>query len=505
MTESKQGKQVKQVLTTAFGQPVDDNQNSITAGPNGPVLMQDLHLLDKLAHFDRERIPERVVHAKGGGAYGYFEVTHDISKICKAKVFGKVGQRTPVFGRFSTVTGERGSADGIRNPRGFAIKHYTEEGIWDMVGNNTPIFFIRDPSKFPDFIHSQKRDPQTNLPYVEAFWDFASLVPESVHQFSFLFSDRGIPANFRQMDGFSSHTYKFVNAENEAVWVKMHYKTDAGIKNMTSREAAEICGNNPDHAVKDLFDTIAAGKQVSWTMYIQVMSLEEGKNYKWNIFDITKVWPHGDYPLQKVGKLVFNRNPENYFAEVEQAAFSPSNLVPGIEPSLDRMLQARLFSYTDTQRHRLGVNFMQIPINCPYKVANYQRDGFMVVNGNKGKEPNYEPNSFSTAPKQDPSFAMHAYPVNGLVARHEFEHPNDDYEQPRVFYRKVLDEAQRARMIEAIVDNLGQVTTPGVQERMVGIFKKVDPDYGKRVEEGLAKLKNKDPDVMHGPLIITDK
>jgi len=284
----------------------------------------------------------------------------------------------------------------------------------------------------------------------------------------------------------------------------MHYKTDTGIKNLTSSEAATICGSNPDHAIKDLFDSIAGGKQVSWTMYIQVMPLEECKNYKWNIFDITKVWPQGDYPLQQVGKLVFNRNPENYFAEVEQAAFSPANLVPGIEPSLDRMLQARLFSYTDTQRHRLGGNFMQIPVNCPYRVSNYQRDGFMAVNKNGGRCPNYEPNSFDTAPKQDPSYAVHAYPVDGLIGRFPFEHPNDDFEQPRTFYRKVLDEAQRTRLIENIVDNLGQVTMAGVKERMLDIFEKVDPDFSKRVAKGLAKLADKEPDVMKGPLIISE-
>lgn len=481
----------KTLLTTSFGAPVDDNQNSLTVGRFGPILLQDSHLIDKLAHFDRERIPERVVHAKGAGAHGYFEVTHDITKFSKAKVFGKVGKRTPVFVRFSTVGGEKGSADAARDPRGFAVKHYTEEGVWDMVGNNTPIFFIRDPIKFPDFIHTQKRNPQTNLGDANAFWDFASLVPESVHQFSFLFSDRGTPANYRQMNGYSSHTFKLVNSAGEGFWVKFHYKPEAGVKNFTGAEAAEMCSKDPDNATRDLFEHIASGKQAAWSVFVQVMPLEQAKTYKWNIFDVTKVWPHSDFPLIPVGKLVLNRNPENYFAETEQSAFSPSHLVPGIEPSLDRMLQARLFSYPDTHRHRLGANYLQIPINCPYnsKVANHQRDGPMAVNGNGGSAPNYEPNSYVSDPKQDPKYALKSYQLDDWVLRAYHNHPNDDFEQPRAFFRRVLSDRDRNNLIGNIVGHLSKVTQPGVQERMISIFTKVDPEYGRRVSEGLLKAK----------------
>lgn len=455
------------------------------------MLLQDVALIDKLAHFDRERIPERVVHAKGAGAHGYFEVTADITKYCKAKLFNKIGKRTPVFLRFSTVGGEKGSADAARDPRGFAIKHYTEDGIWDMTGNNTPIFFIRDPQKFPDFIHTQKRNPQTNLGDPNAFWDFASLVPESIHQFMFLFSDRGTPANYRQMNGYSSHTYKWVNAQGEGFWVKLHYKTDAGIKNFTGDEAAAMCSKDPDHATRDLFEHIASGKTATWTACVQVMPMEDAKAYKWNIFDVTKVWPHKDYPLIPFGKLVLNRNPKNYFAEVEQSAFSPSHLVPGIEPSLDRMLQARLFSYPDTHRHRLGPNYLQIPINCPYacKVSNQQRDGFMTVNGNQGSEPNYEPNSIKGTPKQTSEGALAKYHVEGWVARAFHNHPNSDFEQPGNFYRNVLSEYDRTNLVKNIVGHMKNVTQPGVVERELAILQKVDKEFARRVSEGLAQAR----------------
>ena len=339
-------------LTTANGNPVDSNQQSITIGPKGPVLIQDHHLIEKLAHFDRERIPERVVHAKGAAAHGYFEVTHDISKYSSAKFLSKVGKRTPVFLRFSTVGGESGSADTERDPRGFALKFYTEEGNWDMVGNNTPVFFLRDGMKFPDFIHTQKRNPRTHLKDPDMFWDFLSLVPESIHQVSILFSDRGTPDGFRHLNGYSSHTLKLVDSSGKYVYCKWHFKTDQKIKNLSASKATELAGSDADYATRDLFNAIEKGQYPSWSTYVQIMTEEQANKYKWNILDVTKVWPHSDFPLIPVGKLVLNRNPENYFAETEQVAFSPSHLVPGIDVSFDKMLQARLFSYPDTHRHR---------------------------------------------------------------------------------------------------------------------------------------------------------
>lgn len=372
-------------LTTSTGSPVDDNQNSVTAGEYGPVVISDFHLIDKLAHFDRERIPERVVHAKGAGAHGYFKVTNDVTKYTKAKVFESIGKVTPTFARFSTVAGEKGSPDTWRDPRGFAVKFYTEEGNWDMTGNNTPVFFIRDPIKFPDFIHSQKKCPRTNLPNAVSAWDFWSLSPESTHQVTILMSDRGTPDGFRHMNGYSSHTFKWINKEGEAHWVKLHFKTKSGIKNLKRDEAAQLY-TDPDYATRDLVNHIDQGKTVEWDLFIQAIPERDAYSYKWNIFDVTKVIPHGDYPLIPVGTLVLNKNVENYFAETEQSAFSPGHLVPGMEASMDKMLQGRLFSYPDTHRHRLGANYEQIPINCPYraKVSNGHRDGPMRVDGNQG-------------------------------------------------------------------------------------------------------------------------
>jgi len=476
-------------LTTADGEPVTDDNNSISIGPGGPLLLQDYKLLDKLAHFERERIPERVVHAKGSGAHGYFEVTNDVTKYCKAKFLNRVGKRTPVLARFSTVGGEKGSADTARDPRGFAVKFYTEEGNWDMVGNNTPVFFIRDPSKFPDFIHTQKRNPQTNLKDANMFWDFLSLTPESLHQVTILFSDRGVPKGYRHMNGYSSHTFKNVNAQGKAYWVKYHFKTDQGIENFTQEEADRIAGDNPDYAQQDLFEAIAEKKFPTWSVSIQVMEFEDAWKYKWNPFDVTKVWPHKDYPLIPVGKMVLNRNPENYFAEIEQASFQPSSLVPGIEPSLDRMLQGRLFSYADAHRYRLGTNYLQIPVNCPYatRVRNYQRDGFMTVNGNQGSAPNYWPNSVEGSPRPDTTHSdVHAYDVSGVVGRHMPNHPNSDFEQPGNLYRNVMTSEQRTRLVNNIVGHLKNARKD-IQEKMVAIFSKADREYGARVHEGLLK------------------
>ncbi|RUP46372.1 catalase [Jimgerdemannia flammicorona] len=480
------------ILTTSNGNPVDNNQTSITAGENGPVLISDFHLIDKLAHFDRERIPERVVHAKGAGAHGYFEVTHDFSKFTKAKFLNSLGKRTPVFLRFSTVGGEKGSADTARDPRGFAIKFYTEEGNWDMVGNNTPVFFIRDPSKFPDFIHTQKRNPQTNLGDPDMFWDFLSLVPESIHQVTILFSDRGTPDGYRHMNGYSSHTLKLVDHAGRFRYVKWHFKTDQGNKTLTSQQAGKLAGEDPDYATRDLFNAIARGDHPSWTVYLQVMEAEDALKYRFNPFDVTKVWPHKDYPLQQIGKLVLNRNPENYFAETEQVAFSPSHLVPGIDASVDRMLQGRLFSYPDTHRHRLGPNYSQIPINAPIsRVSNHHRDGFMAVNGNGGSVPNYEPNSHDNSPRQinvvGTTFANEE--VSGRTDRHGYVLTDDDFFQAGQLYRLMTAE-QRDHLIENIAGHLKNAKLH-IRQRQIANFSRADKEYGRRVEEGIAKLSPK--------------
>lgn len=479
------------VLTNGNGNPVDDNQTSLTAGQHGPILLQDFNFIDKIAHFDRERIPERVVHAKGAGAHGYFEVTKDIRHLCKAKFLNQVGKRTPVFLRFSTVGGEKGSADTDRDPRGFAVKFYTEEGNWDMTGNNTPVFFIRDPQKFPDFIHTQKRNPKSNLKDPDAFWDFASLVPEVIHQFSILFSDRGTPNGFRHMHGFSSHTLKFVNEKGEGHWVKLHFKTDQGVKNFTAEEAGALAGSDPDYATRDLFENIEKGNFPSWTVKIQAMPLDKAASYRWNIFDVTKVWPQKDYPLQEIGRMVLNRNPENYFAETEQAAFSPSHMVPGIEPSPDKMLQGRLFSYPDTHRHRLGANYLQIPINQPYcaKVSHHQRDGPMAVNGNFGSAPNYEPNSLGGPNQAGRSAALTPYAVSGMVDRHAAVLKDDDFVQAGNLYRLMTPE-QKTRLVNNIAGNLKNAKKH-LRERQLAHFKRADPEYGARIEKAVLQFGTK--------------
>jgi catalase len=478
-------KKSKNTLTTAFGIPVGEDQNSMTAGVRGPVLMQDMHLIEKLAHFDRERIPERVVHAKGAGAHGYFEVTADVTKFTKAAFLSKIGKKTDVFLRFSTVGGEKGSADAARDPRGFAIKFYTEDGNYDLAGNNTPVFFIRDPLKFPDFIHTQKRHPATNLPDANMFWDFLSLTPESIHQVTILFSDRGTPATYRNMNGYSSHTYKWYNAKGEYFWVQYHFKTDQGIKNLTRKEAQKLCGEDPNHATRDLFESIERGDHPSWTLEMQILTPEQAKDFAWDIFDITKVWPHTEVPPIKVGKLVLNRNPANYFAEVEQAAFCPGNVVPGIAVSPDKMLQARVFSYHDTHIHRLGPNYHLIPINAPKYAAenSYQRDGFMQTGPNEGGRPNYWPNSFG-GPQPDPRASEPPFEIEGRAGRYPYQHPNDDFVQAGNLYRKVMRDQDRKNLIGNIVDHLGGAQRR-IQLRQAAIFYKADADYGRRVAEGL--------------------
>ena len=472
-------------MTTGFGAPIGNDLNTATAGARGPALMQDVHLLEKMAHFDRERIPERVVHAKGAGAYGFFEVTADVSRYTRAAFLAQVGKRTEVFARFSTVGGERGSADSARDPRGFALKFYTEEGNYDLVGNNTPVFFIRDPLKFPDFIHTQKRNPRTNLKDATMFWDFLSLTPESLHQVTVLFSDRGTPATYRNMNGYSSHTYKWYNAAGEYFWVKYHFKTDQGIRNLTRQESEHLAGANPDHATQDLYDAIAAGDFPSWTLEMQIMPPEQAKDYRFDIFDVTKVWPHADVPPIKIGKLVLDRNPVNYFAEVEQAAFNPSNLVPGIAASPDKMLQGRLFSYHDTHLHRLGPNYQLIPVNAPKAatVHNYQRDGFMRVDDGGGAGPNYWPNSFG-GPAPDAAALEPHYPVEGEARRHAYTHPNDDHSQPGELYRKAMNDMDREHLVGNIVDHLKNAL-PRIQKRQCALFYKADSEWGTRVAAGL--------------------
>jgi catalase len=474
-----------QKLTTAFGIPVANDLNSLTAGERGPVLMQDVHLLEKLGHFDRERIPERVVHAKGAGAGGYFEVTADVTRYTKAKFLSEIGKRTEVFARFSTVGGEKGSADAERDPRGFALKFYTEEGNYDLVGNNTPVFFIRDPLKFPDFIHTQKRNPANNCKDPNMFWDFLSLTPESIHQVTILFSDRGIPASFRNMNGYGSHTFKWYNEKGEYFWVQYHFKTDQGIKNLTRQEAEIMRSKDPDHATRDLYEAIERGDYPSWTLQMQIMTPEQAKDYRFDILDITKVWPHADFPPIEVGKLVLNRNPKNYFAEVEQAAFGPQNLVPGIAASPDKMLQGRLFSYHDTHLHRLGPNYHLLPVNAPKNATenSYQRDGAMRTDPNGGGGPNYWPNSFN-GPEPDISAKEPLIEISGQADRHQYTHPNDDFVQPGNLYRDVMADQDRENLAGNIIGHLGGAQKR-IQLRQTALFFKADPDYGRRVAEGL--------------------
>lgn len=483
----------RKTLTTESGAPVADNQNSQTAGPGGPILMQDHHLIEKLAHFDRERIPERVVHAKGSGAYGYFEVTAEASRWTRAKFLSRMGKRTEVFVRFSTVAGERGSADTVRDPRGFAIRFYTEEGNYDLVGNDTPIFFIRDPLKFPDFIHSQKRDPYTNIQWPDNIWDFFSLSPEATHQFTWLFGDRGIPASYRHMDGFGSHTFQWVNAQGEVFWVKYHFKVDQGIKCLTSEEAARIAGADPDYCQRDLLQAIERGEFPSWTLKMQIMPAADAPNYRFNPFDLTKVWPYRDYPLIPIGKMVLNRNPENYFAEVEQAAFNPANFVPGIGPSPDKMLQGRLFAYGDTHRYRLGINHTQLPVNRPHatEAANYARDGAMRFDGNHGGAKNYEPNSFN-GPAQSGQPLWAPIEVHGAAGSHapERHREDDDFVQAGNLYR-LMSEAEKRRLAANLAAGLAQVSREEIIERSIGHFRKADPDYGARVDKAVRELRAK--------------
>jgi catalase len=473
-------------LTTAFGAPVVDNQNIQTAGPRGPALLQDVWFLEKLAHFDREVIPERRMHAKGSGAHGTFTVTHDITRYTRAKIFGEVGKKTPMFARFSTVAGERGAADAERDIRGFALKFYTEEGNWDLVGNNTPVFFMRDPLKFPDLNHAIKRDPRTGLRSANSNWDFWTSLPEALHQVTVVMSDRGLPRSFRHMHGFGSHTFSFLNAQNERFWVKFTFKTQQGIQNLTDAEAEALVGKDRESSHRDLYESIENKDFPRWTLYVQIMPEKEAGTYHLNPFDLSKVWPHGDYPLIEVGVLELNRNADNHFAEVEQAAFNPANVVPGISFSPDKMLQGRLFSYGDAQRYRLGVNHSHIPVNapkCPFH--SYHRDGQMRVDGNQGGTLGYEPNSEQEWAEQ-PDFHEPPLSIEGAADHWNHRVDEDYYSQPRALFR-LMTPAQQ----QALFDNTARAISGAseqVKQRHIGNCTLCDPAYGAGVAEAIARL-----------------
>jgi len=471
-------------LTNNVGAPVADNQNVLTAGPRGPMLLQDAWFLEKLAHFDREVIPERRMHAKGSGAYGTFTVTHDITKYTKAKIFSEVGKKTDLFLRFSTVAGERGAADAERDIRGVAIKFYTEEGNWDLVGNNTPVFFLKDPLKFPDLNHAVKRDPKTNMRSARNNWDFWTSLPESLHQVTITMSERGIPYSYRHMNAYGSHTFSLISADNQRYWIKFHLKTQQGIKNLTDAEAEAIIAKDRESHQRDLLESIGNGDFPKWNMKIQVMPEKDAAKCPFNPFDLTKVWPHSDYPLIDVGVLELNKNPENYFAEVEQSAFNPANIVPGIGFSPDKMLQGRLFSYGDAQRYRLGVNHHLIPVNqarCP--VHGYHRDGAMRVDGNYEGTLGYEPNSYSEWQEQ-PDFSEPPLNLEGAADHWNHREDNDDYySQPGNLFRLMNTEQQKA-LFENTARAMGDAPKE-IKIRHIGNCIKADPAYGEGVANAL--------------------
>ncbi|TKB50747.1 catalase [Ferrimonas aestuarii] len=478
-------------LTAQNGAPISDDQNSLTAGARGPVALQDWHLIEKLAHFNRERIPERVVHAKGSGAYGTFTVTNDLSQYTIADHFQQVGKQTEVVVRFSTVGGEAGSADAERDPRGFAVRFYTKNGNHDVVGNNTPVFFLRDGIKFPDFIHTQKRNPATNLKDPQAMWDFWSLNPEALHQVTILMSDRGIPASYRHMNGYGSHTFSMWNNNGERFWVKFHFKTQQGIQNLSNEQADKLKGIDPDHAQRDLYGSIQDGDSPRWTLYLQIMPELDAEKYDINPFDLTKVWPHKDYPLIEAGVLELNRNAENYFNEIEQAAFAPSNLVPGVGASPDKMLQARLFAYADAQRYRIGANYNQLPVNCPHasQANHYQRAGAFAGTAcpyhgdSKESGVNYGPNT-QGGPEQSAQYAEPPLRLSGDLDRYD-RFAEENFAQAGDLYR-LMDESQQQALADTIAATLSQVTVE-VQQRMLAQFAEADAGYAERVQQAIAK------------------
>ena len=474
----------KPQLTSISGAPVANNQDSLTAGPRGPMLLQDVWFLEKLAHFDREVIPERRMHAKGSGAFGQFTVTHDISQYTKAALFSEIGKQTEMFVRFSTVAGERGAADAERDIRGFAMRFYTEQGNWDLVGNNTPVFFFRDPLKFPALNHAVKRDPRTNMRSPTNNWDFWTGLPEALHQVTIVMSDRGIPASYRHMHGFGSHTFSFINADNERYWVKFHLRTQQGIKNLTDQEAAELVGQDRESSQRDLYEAIERGDYPRWTMFVQIMPEADAEKVPYHPFDLTKVWPKGDYPLIEVGYFELNRNPENYFADVEQAAFNPAHIVPGIGFSPDRMLQGRLFSYGDAQRYRLGVNHAQIPVNtprCPYH--SFHRDGAMRVDGNQGSRLHYEPNSYGEW-QQQPDFFEPPLAIGDMADRFDYWETEPDYfTQPGNLFRLMSQEQQQV-LFENTARNM-QGVPEAIKMKHICHCMQADPAYGQGVAKAM--------------------
>lgn len=471
------------IMTTTGGNPIADNQNSVTAGPRGPVLLQDYQLIEKLAHQNRERIPERVVHAKGSGAFGTLTITHDISQYSKAAVFAEIGKKTDCLLRFSTVAGERGAADAERDVRGWALKFYTDEGNWDLVGNNTPVFFVRDPLKFPDFIHTQKRHPKTNMRSATAMWDFWSLSPESLHQVTILMSDRGLPQSYRHTNGYGSHTYSFINASNERFWVKFHFKTRQGIKTMTNAEGNAIIAKDRESSQRDLFEAIERGDFPQWDFKVQIMPEKDAETYHVNPFDLTKVWPHADYPLIDVGVLELNRNPENYFQEIEQAAFSPSNIVPGISWSPDKMLQARVFSYADAHRYRVGTWYEALPVNRPKSAVNtYHMDGSMNFMPPSSSPAYYEPNTMG-GPKEDSRFAEPPLKISGDADRYNHREGNDDYTQPGNLFR-LMSADQQQQLFNNIAEAMDGVPEEIIR-RQLAHFHQADPAYGAGVAKAL--------------------
>lgn len=474
----------KKTMTTTAGNPIADNQNSLSAGAKGPLLLQDYQLLEKLAHQNRERVPERAVHANGSAAFGTLSITNDISKYTKAKVLQKYAT-TKLLLRFSTVAGERGAADAERDVRGFALKFYTTDGNWDLVGNNTPVFFVRDPQKFPDFIHTQKRDPRSNLRSNTAAWDFWSLSPESLHQVTILMSDRGLPKGYRHINGYGSHTYSLINEQNERFWVKFHFKTKQGIQNYTNREAEAVVAKDRESSQRDLYEAIERGDYPKWDFQIQIMSDEEAKNCPFNPFDLTKVWPHADYPLIEVGEMELNKNPDNYFMQVEQSAFSPSNIVPGISWSPDKMLQARIFSYADAHRYRIGTHYEMLPVNKPIVDVNtYHMDGSMNFSEPSASKAHYEPNSFGGA-VENRDFLEPSFPVDGDGDRYDHREGNDDFSQPKALFT-LMNASQKEQLFNNIADSMDGVPKE-IRDRQIALFEKVHPDYAAGVKKALQK------------------
>lgn len=484
------------VVTNSQGNPINEPFATQRVGQNGPLLMQDFNLLDSLAHFNRERIPERNPHAHGSGAFGYFEVTDDITDICGSAMFSEIGKKTRCLTRFSTVGGEKGSADTARDPRGFATKFYTEEGNLDWVYNNTPVFFIRDPSKFPHFIHTQKRNPQTNMKDADMFWDFLT-TPENqvaIHQLMILFSDRGTPASYRKMNGYSGHTYKWSNKKGDWHYVQVHIKTDQGIENLNNEDAVKISGEDPDYCQRDLFEAIKNGQAPTWTVHIQTMTEDQAKKLPFSVFDLTKVWPHKQFPLRRVGKLVLNENPQNFFAQVEQAAFSPSHTVPYQEASADPVLQSRLFAYPDAHRYRLGANYHQIPVNCPYASRVFNpaiRDGPMNVNGNLGSEPNYlATNKSYQYIQQDKPIQQHqevwygpATPVHWATTAGDI-----DYVQARRLYKVLGKQPGQQKALAHNISVHVAGACPEIQDRVFAMFFRVDKDLGEKIKSETLSL-----------------